>query len=88
MLDRAISAAQTYRLHALARLDEMGHAQEVGARDTTELISVRHRLNRKDVKRDLHLAKDLTKYPAVSAALPDPYASPDDDPTVRTLLSR
>ena len=77
-LERAISAAQTYRLQVIARLDEMGHAAEVGARDTTELISVRHRLNRKDVKRDLHLAKDLTKYPAVSAALPDPYADPDD----------
>ncbi len=72
---------ETYRLQALARLEEMGYATEVGARDTTELISVRHRLNRKDVKRDLHLAKDLTKYPVVSAALPDPYADPDpDDP--------
>jgi hypothetical protein len=69
---------ETYRLQALARLDEMGHAAEVGARDTTELISVRHRLNRKDVKRDLQLAKDLTKYAAVTAALPDPYANPDD----------
>ena len=79
-LQRAISLAQTHRLQAMARLDEMGHAQEAGARDTTELISVRHRLNRKDVKRDLHLAKDLTKYPAVTAALPDPYADPDVDP--------
>ncbi len=77
-LERAVSVAQTYRLQVIARLDEMGHAAEVGARDTTELISVRHRLNRKDVKRDLHLAKDLTKYPTVTAALPDPYAAPDD----------
>ena len=77
-LERAISVAQTYRLQVIARLDEMGHATEIGARDTTDLISVRHRLNRKDVKRDLHLAKDLTKFPAVSAALPDPYADPDD----------
>ncbi len=77
-LERAISAAQTYRLQVIARLDDMGHAAEIGARDTTELISIRHRLNRKDVNRDLHLAKDLTKYPAVSTALPDPYADPDD----------
>ena len=78
-LQRAISTAQTYRLQLLARLDETGHATDLGARDTTDLISVRHRLNRTDVKRDLTLAKDLTKYPTVTAALPDPYTAPDLD---------
>ena len=78
-LERAISAAQTYRLQVLARLDETGHAKEVGARHTAELVSRRHRLNPADVKRDLKLAEDLPKYPTVTAALPDPYSDDPED---------
>ena len=75
-LQRAISTAQTYRLQLLARLDETGHATDLGARDTTDLISVRHRLNRTDVKRDLTLAKDLTKYPDRHRRPPRPVHRP------------
>ncbi|GAA1583649.1 hypothetical protein GCM10009789_41750 [Kribbella sancticallisti] len=74
----------TYRLHLLARLDEIGHAKDLGARDTTELLSMRHRLNPTDVRRDLKLALALPKYETVTAALPDPQtastpADPDGD---------
>ncbi|WP_344219104.1 HNH endonuclease signature motif containing protein [Kribbella sancticallisti] len=74
----------TYRLHLLARLDEIGHAKDLGARDTTELLSMRHRLNPTDVRRDLKLALALPKYETVTAALPDPQtastpAAPDGD---------
>ncbi len=90
-LERAISAAQTYRLQVLARLDETGHAKKAGARHTAELVSRRHRLNPADVKRDLKFVEDLPKYPAVTAALPDPYADTDTESgpgaTVPVLLS-
>ena len=63
----------TYRLELLARLEETGYAKEVGARDTTRLLSMRHRLDAGTVRRDLKLATNLAKYQAVTAALPDPH---------------
>ncbi|HET6295046.1 MAG TPA: DUF222 domain-containing protein [Kribbella sp.] len=67
-----IARLQTLSLHLMAGLDESGHATELGAGDTVELLSLRHNLHPRDVRRDLTLAKALPKYPAVSAALPDP----------------
>ncbi|NEA37617.1 DUF222 domain-containing protein, partial [Streptomyces sp. SID13031] len=49
-----------------------GLAKELGAGDTIELLSLRHRRNRGDIRRDLKLTKNLPKYEAVIAALPDP----------------
>ncbi|TCN37232.1 HNH endonuclease [Kribbella orskensis] len=63
----------TYRLELLARLEETGYAKELGARDTTRLLSMRHRLDAGTVRRDLKLATNLAKYQAVTAALPDPH---------------
>jgi hypothetical protein len=76
-LNADISRQQTYRLQVIARLDETGHAKELGARDTVELLSLRHRVDPADVRRDLKLAQALPKYDAVRAALPDPLAPTD-----------
>ncbi|MFF1823403.1 DUF222 domain-containing protein [Kribbella sp. NPDC058245] len=62
----------TYELQLTGRLDEMGTAQELGARDTVELVSQRYRLNPGDVRKDLKFSGALGKYPAVVDALPDP----------------
>ena len=61
------------RLELLAGLHANGYAKEVGARDTAHLISIRHRLDPVDVRRDLKLATALPKYPAVQAALTDGF---------------
>ncbi len=71
-VEAAISALKAYRLKLIADLDQRGLATEEGARDTVELLSLRHHLNRREVKRDLKLAKALPKYDAVTTALPDP----------------
>ncbi len=71
-VEAAISALKAYRLKLIADLDQRGLATEQGARDTVELLSLRHHLNRREVKRDLKLAKALPKYDAVTTALPDP----------------
>jgi len=73
-----IARLQTLSLHLMAGLDESGHAKELGAGDTVELLSLRHNLHPREVRRDLTLAKALPKYPAVTAALPDPAADLDD----------
>ena len=80
----------TYRLELLARLEETGYAKEVGARDTTRLLSMRHRLDASTVRRDLKLATNLAKYQAVTAALPDPptptnHAAPTAAPETNHL---
>ncbi|MFF1823391.1 DUF222 domain-containing protein [Kribbella sp. NPDC058245] len=62
----------TYELQLTGRLDETGTAQELGARDTVELVSQRYRLNPGDVRKDLKYSAALGKYPAVVDALPDP----------------
>ncbi|TCC38001.1 DUF222 domain-containing protein [Kribbella speibonae] len=64
-----IARLQVRCLHLTAGLDTDGHAQELGARDTVQLLSVRYRQDPADVRRDLRLARALHKYPAVSAAL-------------------
>ncbi|MFF1819567.1 DUF222 domain-containing protein [Kribbella sp. NPDC058245] len=61
----------TYELQLAGRLDEMGTAQELGARDTVELVSQRYRLNPADVRKDLKYSGALGKYSAVVEALPD-----------------
>ncbi|MGC4940714.1 DUF222 domain-containing protein [Kribbella sp. DT2] len=72
-----INRIQTQRLEMLAALEANGYAAEIGARDTVELIAVRHRLDPAAVRRDLKLATALSKYPDVQAALAptDPASS-------------
>ncbi|TCC30204.1 HNH endonuclease signature motif containing protein [Kribbella speibonae] len=64
-----IARLQVRCLHLSAGLDADGYAQEIGARDTVQLLSVRYRLDPDDVRRDLRLARALHKYPTVTAAL-------------------
>ncbi|MFI5733846.1 DUF222 domain-containing protein [Kribbella sp. NPDC051587] len=68
----AKSLIDTYILQATARLDEMGTAQELGARDTVELVAQRYRLDPAVVRKDLKFSGALGKYSAVTDALPDP----------------
>ena len=70
-VETELARLKTVRLHYLASVDESGDAQELGASDTVELLSLRHNRHPREVRRDLTLAKALPKYPAVSAALPD-----------------
>ncbi|MFB6723003.1 DUF222 domain-containing protein [Kribbella sp. NPDC056345] len=71
-LQAAKALLKTYELQVLGRLEEMGTATELGARDTVELVSERYRLDRTEVRKDLAFADRLRKYPLVAAALPDP----------------
>ncbi|WP_410791708.1 DUF222 domain-containing protein [Kribbella sp. C-35] len=85
-----IARLQVRCLHLTAGLDADGYAQEVGARDTVQLLSVRYRLDAADVRRDLRLARALHKYPAVNAALgtgrPD-SSNDSDNSTPRTSVN-
>ncbi len=67
-----LDGLQLYRLELLAAIDANGHAAEIGARDTVQLISTRHRLDHTAVRRDLRLALALPKYEQVRAALSEP----------------
>ncbi|MFD7154940.1 DUF222 domain-containing protein [Kribbella sp. NPDC059898] len=60
---------QAVRLQLIARAETDGLAQELGARDTVELLTFRHRHDRTEAWRDVHLARALPKYKAVDAAL-------------------
>ncbi|GAA1642217.1 hypothetical protein GCM10009744_35250 [Kribbella alba] len=73
-----IARLETYRLQVLAGFDAGGHAKQLGARDTAELVSLRHRLDKADVRRDLKLAAALPKYELVTAALPTPGLDGDE----------
>jgi hypothetical protein len=64
-----ITRLQAYRLQLLSGLEANGHAIELGARDTVQLVAVRHRLDPAEVRRDLRLAMALPKYGEVQAAL-------------------
>ncbi|MEV4265942.1 DUF222 domain-containing protein, partial [Kribbella sp. NPDC049584] len=70
-VDAAVTQLLTYRLQLIARVDEIGLASELGARDTAELLAMRHRIDRRDAHRDVKLSRSLPKYGAVSTALTD-----------------
>ncbi|WP_166678555.1 HNH endonuclease [Kribbella voronezhensis] len=74
---------ETYRLGVLGRLEETGRTKEISGESTVRFVSARYRLNQPQVQRDLNLAAALSKYPAVTAALPDPFAPPGDDAMVQ-----
>ncbi|WUJ68509.1 HNH endonuclease [Kribbella soli] len=70
-VEAAVTRLLTYRLLLIARVDEVGLASELGARDTAELLAMRHRIDRRDAHRDVKLSGSLAKYDAVSTALAD-----------------
>src|SRR3954452_18674560 len=82
-----LARLETYRLHLIASLDTIGHAQEIGAHDTAQLIEFRYRLDRARARRDVRLATALAKYNAVAAALPAPDHAVDPDPQPETVAS-
>src|SRR5215475_8885581 len=69
-LHHTLTRLTARRLDLLRHLDELGHAKELGARDTIELISLRHRLDPHTVRRDLRTAHGLTRYRTVADRLP------------------
>ncbi|WP_344147627.1 HNH endonuclease signature motif containing protein [Kribbella yunnanensis] len=71
-LQAAATLLKTYELQILGRLNEMGTAKELGARDTVELVAERYLRDPVEVRKDLAFTTALHKYPAVTAALPDP----------------
>src|SRR3954453_6172113 len=86
-LDAELARLETYRLHLIAGLDTIGHAKEIGAHDTAQLIEFRYRLDRTRARRDVRLATALAKYDAVAAALPAPDHAVDPDPQPETVAS-
>ncbi|GAB3920982.1 hypothetical protein GCM10029976_007360 [Kribbella albertanoniae] len=86
-IQAAKALLRTDELQVLGRLEEMGAAGEMGARDTIELISERYRLDRADVRKDLTFTTALRKYPVVTAAMPDP-ADPTRAEVVRSDLAK
>ncbi|MEI8409910.1 MULTISPECIES: DUF222 domain-containing protein [unclassified Kribbella] len=85
LVDDVVARLATRRLQLVARVDETGHAEEIGAHDTARLLSFRYRLDSVEAHRDVRLARALAKYPAVSDALPDTTAPfPGAEPTDTT----
>jgi uncharacterized protein DUF222 len=77
-VDAALSELLTYRLNLTADMESRGLATRLGARDTIELLSLRHRRNRRDLRSELEFLKHLPKYKAVIAALPNPHTAEAD----------
>ena len=73
----------SYELQLIARLHEIGHAEKVGAHDTTRFVATRYRIDTGIARRKVDLATTLHKYPTVAAALPDPFASTSPDGTIQ-----
>ncbi|WP_427894740.1 DUF222 domain-containing protein [Kribbella sp. GL6] len=72
-----IARLRSVELQLIARCEADGLPEEVGARDTVELLTVRHRRDRAEVWRDVRLARALPRYQAVNTALTDGIQSTD-----------
>ncbi|TDO57968.1 uncharacterized protein DUF222, partial [Kribbella sp. VKM Ac-2571] len=83
--DADLALLETRRLRLVAAMDSSGYAERVGARDMVQYLEFRYRLDRSRAFRDVRLARALPKYPAVTAALPDPDV-PDDGSVPEVLL--
>ncbi len=79
-LDAEFARLQTRWLDLVGSVDETGYAEELGARDVTELLTRRYRLDRAQVSRDVRLARALPKYAAVADGLADGIELPPPDP--------
>ncbi|MGW7684159.1 DUF222 domain-containing protein [Kribbella sp. NPDC054772] len=80
-LDAQITQLQSYRLQVIARIEDTGYAQELGARDAVDLLSFRYRLDRTEAWRDVHLSRALPKYPTITNALQHGIKTPADTDT-------
>ncbi|WP_405059655.1 HNH endonuclease [Kribbella sp. NBC_01505] len=81
-----IARLGTALLPYVARVDEIGYAEELGARNTAELLTFRHRLDSYQAHGLVRFVRALPKYAAVLDALPDTGAAvPIPDGTDDTL---
>src|SRR5438034_10836928 len=80
-VDAEQARLETYRLHLVAGLDNIGYAEQIGAHDTARFLEFRYRLNGIDARRDVRLARALPKYPTVSEALAEHTTNDDHDST-------
>ncbi|NUR98235.1 MAG: DUF222 domain-containing protein, partial [Kribbellaceae bacterium] len=78
LVDAGINGLEEIRLQLIARIEDTGYAQELGARDAVELVSKRYRRDRAEAWRDVRLARALPKYTAVSDALTHGIEHPTD----------
>ncbi len=79
-VDVVAAQLEAYRLQLVAGVEDIGYAQELGARDTVELLAFRYRMDRPQAYRDVRLARALPRYGAVSTALTDGITPPDSEP--------
>ncbi|HEY3562569.1 MAG TPA: DUF222 domain-containing protein [Kribbella sp.] len=86
-IDAEINRLEGIRLQLIARIEDTGYAQELGARDAIDLVSKRYRRDRAEVWRDVRLARALPRYAATGTALTEgielpaePSANGNDDP--------
>ncbi|WP_344025805.1 HNH endonuclease, partial [Kribbella jejuensis] len=70
-IDAEINRLEGIRLQIVARAEDSGYAQELGARDTVDLLAFRYRRDRADVWREVRLARALPKYGAVADGIAD-----------------
>ncbi|MET9314874.1 DUF222 domain-containing protein, partial [Kribbella sp. NPDC003505] len=68
-VEAELARREAYRLSVIAAIESTGYAEELGARDTAELLRFRYRLDAPAARRTLRLAQTAPHYPAVSAAL-------------------
>ncbi|WP_328327128.1 HNH endonuclease [Kribbella sp. NBC_00382] len=76
-VEAALNTLGSYRLELLGEVESRGLAKELDARNTIELLELRHRRDPADIRSDLKFLKNLPNYEAVTAAL----AVAGDDPT-------
>ncbi len=84
-IDADFARLQNRWLELVAGLDATGYAAEIGAHVVVQLLTLRHRLERAQVARDVRLARALPKYAAVSAGLTEGVALPPADNTADDL---
>jgi hypothetical protein len=68
-VNAARNGLDTWYWQAQAELETRGLPKALGAKDTIEFLSLRHRRNTRELRRDLKLSEELPKYDAVNAAL-------------------
>ncbi|MET9312422.1 DUF222 domain-containing protein [Kribbella sp. NPDC003505] len=68
-VEAELARREAYRLSVIAAIESTGYAEELGARDTAELLRFRYRLDAPAARRTLRLAQAAPQYPAVAAAL-------------------
>ncbi|TDW14927.1 DUF222 domain-containing protein [Kribbella kalugense] len=86
--DSDLARIETRRLRLVAALDRSGYAEQVGARDTVQYLEYRYRLDHYRARRDVHLARALPKYPAITTALPDITDLPEDEEAAPAVVLR